>query len=244
MTKNCVICFEPTDDIKFKCVDCNSGIVCEKCANVMYPTKSRGYEDEDEDDDDDGYNIDIKKYKCPICRVIQYKWIYNFIISTMNNEINDNFAYQQKPFFNILMDRYMENDCRWDDYENHINKYTINIKTNNYGKKYYTFENAEMTTNYMKLMYNTFDIYTDEYKTSISKNGTIISNMTIGIMGGESQSKNEIASLFFNKELYGNIIFCFNFMSVKKELIKIKNYLIHNDLIEYKNINIINNDNY
>ena len=230
LTFNCVICFEETDDIKFKCIDCNSGVVCENCVNVMYPTKSRGY--------GVGYNINTQKYKCPICRVIQYKWIYNFLISTMNNEINDNMAYHQKPFFNILMDRYDECDEWLSSNENRTNKYIINIKTNNYGKKYYTFENTEMTTTYMKLMYNTFDIYTDECKTSISKNGTIISNMTIGTMGGESQSKNEIASLFFNKELYGNVIFCFNFMFFEKELIKIKNYLIRNDLIEYKNINV------
>lgn len=90
----CPICL--TNEIKYKCNDCVDGGVCYDCS-ASYCSS--------------GWSCTINKdeTKCPVCRQIQYKWIYSECVNMIVYDcVYD--SYDCKPVMNILTRNVMAND--------------------------------------------------------------------------------------------------------------------------------------
>jgi len=83
----CPICL--TNKIRDKCNDCLDGGVCGECYASYCPS---GW----------SYTTNKDETKCPVCRQIQYKWIYSECVE----QIVDDCVYQgynYKPVMDILI---------------------------------------------------------------------------------------------------------------------------------------------
>ena len=127
------------------------------------------------------------------------------------------------------------------EYDNDIiyntTKYIIKYEYDENDKLVYSFDKIMMTDNWLNELYDIVDV------SCVTGCEDVIVATDIEY-SRHKFNRNNVASILFGKPLAGNVVFYFNhYMNqdeINKELKNIKNYLMRNELINWKNIN----DNY
>jgi len=125
----------------------------------------------------------------------------------------------------------MENN---DGIINNTTKYILKYSYDENDKLAYCMDKITMTDNWVNEMYDIVDV-----SCATGCSDIIVAIDTEYIR--HKFNRNNVASVLFGKPLAGNVVFYFSsFMNqddINKELKEIKNYLVRNGLIDWKNIN-------
>lgn len=101
---SCPICL--TNEIRYKCNDCVEGGICHECSATYCPS---GW----------SYTTNKNEIKCPVCRQIQYKWIYSECVYMMVYDVGEeSYHFQNLDVYKIIERNICDHEREEEEREN------------------------------------------------------------------------------------------------------------------------------